>query len=271
MASASAAAKGSRKAKQKVSTDLAIGMVLDRSYSIAMNGLTGPMIDGFNTYLSELREQEGETFFSLTLFNTDFERRYVGVPLAKVEDLTRETFVPDGNTALYDAIAFTVKDLEKRLKKQGREDTKVLIVTMTDGEENSSTDYDAVKLADLVRQYEAKGNWTFVYLGLGQTREYVSRLSGVGYTADNASYPVASAGAVQDTYSGMGRATSTLRSSAKLASANFMADAGINVNADGSDSAGIGGERDKTADPKSETGSKTYTEGGLLDHLTGGQ
>ena len=39
---------------------------------------------------------------------------------------------------------------DRRLTNEGREATKVLVVVMTDGQENSSTDYDAGSLATLV-------------------------------------------------------------------------------------------------------------------------
>jgi hypothetical protein len=41
----------------------------------------------------------------------------------------------------------------------------VLLAVITDGLENSSTDYDASALAKLVKRFEDRGNWTFVYLG----------------------------------------------------------------------------------------------------------
>ena len=52
-------------------------------------------------------------------------------------------------------------------RRRSRDDEKVLVVVMTDGLENSSTDYDAVAVAELVRRYDERPNWTFVYLGAG--------------------------------------------------------------------------------------------------------
>ena len=52
-------------------------------------------------------------------------------------------------------------------RRQGRGEEKVLVVVMTDGLENSSTDYDAHGIAELVRGYDERPNWTFVYLGAG--------------------------------------------------------------------------------------------------------
>lgn len=220
------APKRRRKAK---TTDLAVAIVLDRSSS--MGWLTGAVIEGYNEYVNGLREQEGETLFSLTTFSHDCDQPLIGVPIEKVPALTTETYRPNGNTALYDSIAWTIHDLDRRLKAEGREDMKVLVVTITDGEENASSDYDAGRLASLVREYEAKGTWTFVYLGLGQTREYVGTLRGMGYMGENAAMPVASAAGVNSSYMALASATSALRSSAKKSTDDFFGDAGIDPNA----------------------------------------
>lgn len=188
--------------------DLAVAMVLDKSGS--MMGLTGAVMDGFNEYIDGLAEQEGETIFSLTLFDTTFTQPYIGVSLDKVDALTSDLYVAGGNTALYDAIAFTIKDLDARLKKAGREDTKVLVVTLTDGCENSSTDHSAASLAVLVRGYEERG-WKFVYLGLGQTRGYTQGLQGIGYVGDHGYFPAASKAGVSHAFASLSASSSQLR------------------------------------------------------------
>lgn len=220
------APKRRRSTKKEVST-VRVAVVLDRSTSMA--GLRHAVIEGFNEYVRELREQEGKTFVTLTMFSDTHEFVYESKPLADVFTLTRETYVPDGNTALYDSIAATVERVERNLKAEGGEDDKVLIVTITDGKENKSREHTADSLAALVRRYEAKGNWTFVYLGLGQTREYVSsgELRGIGYVGDNGYYPEATQDGVSFAFASMAGATSSLRSSARGSSNNVMADAGI--------------------------------------------
>jgi uncharacterized protein YegL len=245
MSSTSAPAKPRR--KKKASTDLAVAMILDKSGS--MGHLAGSVIDGFNEYVNDLREQDGDTLLSLTLFDTEFEQVYVGAPLAEVEQLTGKTYRIGGGTALYDAIAFTVKDLEARVAREGKQDSKVLVVTMTDGAENMSTDYTAESLAALVREYEAKGNWTFVYLGLGQSSEYVGTMANVGYSGQNGYFMAASSDSVARTMASVSMATSTLRSSVSMSSVDVMGDAGAAV-------MGVAGEAVKP------------TESGLLDHLT---
>ena len=59
---------------------LHVAFVLDKSGS--MKAVEEAVVEGYNDYLRELREQGGETFFSLTTFDTRFEHRSVGEPLA---------------------------------------------------------------------------------------------------------------------------------------------------------------------------------------------
>ena len=243
--------------KPETNGDLAVGLVLDKSGSMGFMGLAQAAVAGYNEYIQELREQEGETIFSLTLFDTDFHQPHIAVPLTEVEPLDHTSYQTGGNTALYDAIAFTVKDLEKRLVKLGRADMKVLVVTLTDGEENSSTDFNAEALAELVREYEAKGNWTFVYIGLGQSKEYVGSVRGLGYTGDSGYYPGATGQAVAGTMSALATATGVRRSSSSMRSDNVMADAGLSVNED---------EAEQYANAGAETGNPPPRTS-LSDHL----
>ena len=64
----------------------------------------------------------------------------------------------------------------------------MLVVVMTDGLENSSTDYDAHAIAELVRGYDERPNWTFVYLGAGHAniRTRSTRRRGDGLRDANA-------------------------------------------------------------------------------------
>lgn len=254
---ATSASATDKAAEPQVTTDLAVAIVLDKSGS--MTGLTDAVIDGFNEYVDDLRGQEGETLFSLTLFDTAFKQPYIGVPLDKVERLTGDLYRAGGNTALYDAIAFTVKDLEQRLAAAARSDMKVLIVTMTDGQENSSTDYTAERLRALVREYEAKGNWTFVYVGFGQSAEYIDTQRGLAYTGNSAVVASASPGGVGSTMSSLSHATATRRDSAASASADFFGDAGQSA-ADYADPA----EQAKSERPTVEKSSSS-----LIDALGG--
>jgi uncharacterized protein YegL len=150
-----------KKAAAKTKTTL-INFVLDKSGSMSI--CVTDTIGGFNTYVQKLKEdKKNEYLFSLTLFDTRFENRYVAVPLADVPELTTETYVPGGNTALHDAIGTTVAAVEAK----GTEYNKVLTVILTDGHENASREYTLGAIKALIARKEVEGNWTFVFLGAG--------------------------------------------------------------------------------------------------------
>ena len=142
-----------------------VNFILDKSGS--MEDQRDATIGGFNEYVTTLKKKKkGEILFSLTLFDTEFIHKYVVTPLSKVAKLTRRSYNPDGMTALYDAVVETVEAASAKIDEiKGK--TKSLVVIMTDGMENSSTQHDQNCLIDLIKELE-KENWTFVFLGANQ-------------------------------------------------------------------------------------------------------
>jgi hypothetical protein len=99
---------------------------------------------------------------------------------------------------------------------------------MTDGFENASTDYTAGSIAELVREYEARGNWTFVYLGAGHAtiRDAQRTAARLGYKQANAMRYEASPEAVKASMSSLAEATKARRRAPERSSERFFADAG---------------------------------------------
>jgi hypothetical protein len=110
-------------------------------------------IEGFNTFVESQKEFGGT--MTLCLFDHEFSTVYDKVPINQVNPLTRDTYVPRGGTALHDAMG-------QVLKMNLSDD--VMVIILTDGEENSSSKYTAAHVKDLV---DAKP-WKFVYLGANQ-------------------------------------------------------------------------------------------------------
>ena len=131
-------------------------------------------------------------------------------------------------TALFDAIAHTVLETDLRLHDEGRADEKVLVVVMTDGLENSSTDFDGPAIAKLIRGYDERPNWTFVYLGAGHgsirvTQDVAEQMS---FKAGNAMRWSADEASTRKAMESLADATQGRRASADLKSESFFADAG---------------------------------------------
>jgi hypothetical protein len=165
----------------------AIAVILDETGS--MESCRDAAIEGFNAWLAEqqrLPAQErpatgGASWgaaprtapASATLTLIKFSERpdlpmcrlvCDGEPLAAVRPLDRKTYTPDGGTPLLDAVGRTIMWMD-RLKPQP---DRILVVILTDGEENASREFTRQQIQDLIRSREATGTWTFVYLGANQ-------------------------------------------------------------------------------------------------------
>ena len=142
-----------------------ISFILDRSGS--METIRKNVISGFNEYINGLKKskEKKNILFSLTTFDTiGIERLYVVEPILKVEPLSNRNYQPRAGTPLYDAAVNTIEDLAEKVE----EGQPVLVVIMTDGEENSSVEHNEGCFKDLVEQLKARGNWTFVFMGANQ-------------------------------------------------------------------------------------------------------
>lgn len=138
-----------------------ISFVLDETGS--MMSIKDKTIKDFNEYLQEVKRAKSDAVFTLTKFNANkVEVVYTKKPLKEVPALTASTYNPTDSTPLYDAIGRTVKALEVDEGKQ-----EILVVILTDGEENASKEYDKKAIKALMKEKETKG-WTFVYLGVGE-------------------------------------------------------------------------------------------------------
>ena len=145
-----------------------ITCVVDRSGS--MEAIKSDAIGGFNSFLSEQKREPGETRFSLVLFNHEYELVYDGQDIQKIPDLNEKNYTPSGTTALLDAVGRTIETTEKKVSKQRIEDNPdgVIIAILTDGLENSSTDYTRQKIFDLIQEKREKHGWEFIFLGANQ-------------------------------------------------------------------------------------------------------
>ena len=161
-------------------TDITI--VLDRSGS--MQTTKSDTIGSFNSFLAEQRKVTGQATVSLVQFDDQYEPAYEGRPLDDAPDLTDDTYVPRGMTALLDAIGRTIVRTDERFAKQGNRAELVIFVIITDGHENASKEYDREKVFKLIRSYEREHNWQFVFLGANQ--DAIAEAGDIGIMADRA-------------------------------------------------------------------------------------
>lgn len=137
-----------------------IAFILDRSGS--MQTVKGATISGFNEYVENLKRSDPDATLSLTLFDSEGIDTADARKTREVALLDDQTYKPRANTPLWDAVGRVVS------KSQDNPDTAYLVVILTDGQENSSHEWDRAKLAELIKRKEVSGRWTFAYLGSNQ-------------------------------------------------------------------------------------------------------
>lgn len=141
-------------------------VVMDESGS--MDTRRNDAIGGFNSFLTDQKNEPGEANLTLVLFDTTYHIPVKGVPVKAVEPLSNDTYHPGGGTALNDALARAIVETSARLGDMPDEERpeKVICVIITDGEENSSTEHTKAQVKTMVTLQENNG-WAFLYLGIG--------------------------------------------------------------------------------------------------------
>jgi uncharacterized protein YegL len=145
-----------------------IAFVLDRSGS--MMPMTNEVITGFNKLIEENKKLPGECLVTLAQFDDQYELNYNAKPLQEVPALTHETYRPRGWTRLYDAIGKTIDDVGQKLAAlpEAERPDKVLVIIMTDGQENSSREYSGKRIHEMITHQREKYNWEFAFHGCNE-------------------------------------------------------------------------------------------------------
>jgi uncharacterized protein YegL len=141
-----------------------IVFILDRSGS--MSGLESDTIGGFNAFLKKQKELEGEARVTTVLFDDQYEVLYERLDLKAANLLTTTEYFVRGSTALLDAVGKTVSKFKHELDAEvgSFKASKVIFIITTDGQENSSSEYNHSQVKGLIEAQKEKG-WEFVFLG----------------------------------------------------------------------------------------------------------
>lgn len=171
----------SKKTTSKVESNHII-TILDRSGS--MEPVAQDAIGGFNTFLKEQKKLKDKTTMGGILFDDQFEELYEGkkLPINDVPELTEKTFVPRGRTALYDAIGKGVRNYKNSIVGKKNLNEKVLVLIITDGAENASTEFKKKDVADLI-SYQRTQNWQFIFMC--STEDALTVGADLGFAAGN--------------------------------------------------------------------------------------
>lgn len=138
--------------------------ILDKSGS--MSGLESDTIGGFNAMLDKQKRVEGECFITTALFDNTYELLHDRLPIKAVKPITDNEYCVGGSTALLDAIGRTVHKIENAQKhlEAGYQAQQVLVVIITDGQENASREYTSDSIQNLIKAKQQE-KWEFLFLG----------------------------------------------------------------------------------------------------------
>ena len=141
-------------------TDLIV--ILDRSGS--MSGIRTDVMGGFDQMMKEQAALEGTCNVTLVQFDgIEVETVCTGVPVSDMEPLQLS---PRSNTPLLDAVGQTVARMDDEYGKmdETKRPEQVLVLIITDGQENASVEFTLPDIRKLIEEHENRG-WVFSYLG----------------------------------------------------------------------------------------------------------
>jgi len=155
--------------------------ILDRSGSMA--SIIDDAIGGLNTFIKEQQSLEDgvEVRTTIVMFDDKYEIAYKEVNVKEIPEFNRNSYSPRGMTALYDAIGKTVNNIGARLHNtpEHLRPGKVIFVIVTDGEENSSHEFNMHQINSMISHQRDKYSWEFIFLAANQDAMAVGRSIGV--------------------------------------------------------------------------------------------
>ncbi len=139
-----------------------ITFVVDRSGSMTPRRKDAE--GGINTFINDQKEAKGDAIFTLVQFDDKYEFVHKGI---KIEDVPPYTMRPRGWTALLDAVGRAINETGERLDKMPESERpgNVVVVIVTDGEENSSKEFNLKQVHDMITHQQEVYNWNFTYIG----------------------------------------------------------------------------------------------------------
>jgi uncharacterized protein YegL len=179
-----------------------IHFILDRSGS--MWEINDDTIGGFNSFIEEQKKNnDNECYMSLYQFDHEYQIIYKNKKISDIENLNNDTFIPRGQTALFDAIGRTVNNIINE------ENVKNIVVILTDGFENASNEFTHNNINTLIKNKE-KENIEFVFLGANQ--DALKTASNLGINTNSAMTYAQTPENVRACFSGLSSAISRTRS-----------------------------------------------------------
>lgn len=158
-----------------VSNTLSIVIVIDRSSS--MQSHSKETVKSLNQQIQSFRDEAArtniETDISIISFADFVVRDMVAIPAKDCRDIDPASYLANGNTALYDAIADGVNLLSSRGT------SRKFMLVITDGEENQSKYQSNSSIRRIIEQQLADNTWSMAMCVPPNTKYTIAQSLGV--------------------------------------------------------------------------------------------
>ncbi len=125
-------------------------------------------ISGFNEWMQEMEKFPSEVLLNLIKFHSEkHEMLFKQAVLGQTQPrLTKENYQPASTTPLLDAVGRAIRETDEQLENLP-DDTEVILVILTDGEENASTEFSLEAIKALIQE-KIDAGWAITYLGASE-------------------------------------------------------------------------------------------------------
>jgi len=191
-----------KKNKKNETENLEIVCVVDQSGS--MREIRDAAVEAFITFLRDQRKEKADSKITVVSFNHDIVFQWDGIQLNQFdEELYRKMYVPNGRTAMLDAIGKGFLMADDRLSTYAKNETApnpdVLLVIITDGYENSSRLCNYEQIHDLIQLHVGKNGWEVIFLTSNE-RSKIMAMERLGIPEDNIDIFVFSPAGIKESY-----------------------------------------------------------------------
>lgn len=195
--------------------------VIDKSGSMAH--LAGDTVGGFNGFVKSQQALDGKATLTTVLFDTTWKILHDGIDIHEVNDMTAKDYIAGGGTAMLDAIGEIINKVQDRHDEMGAEKPeKVLFVITTDGEENSSHNFNKSQIEKMIKHQTNGHGWEFMFLGANM--DAVKEAASIGISSNRSVTYDWSAQGVNAVYATMDCMTRAVRNGDITACSSSLSD-----------------------------------------------
>ena len=186
-------------------------ILVDRSGS--MESIANDVIGGFNTTIAEQQSNGPDAKLTVIQFDSQDPAAVMcaGIPIMEMNRLDRSTYQPRGGTPLLDATGLLIGRIRVEQAARvanGLPEEDVVFITITDGQENQSREYNLPQITQLINECKAAG-WTFVYMS-ADINAYADATA-MGYDHGSTQHFAATADGAAKAFVSMSRGVSNMR------------------------------------------------------------